>query len=192
MTVFGLGNPGKKYEGTLHNAGFEATDRLAAFLGGKTRKRCLRLYKAFFSEKGTAQTVQDVTIVQPQTFMNNSGEIARFFDLSSQTVIVVCDNMDLEPGMIRIRKCQSISTHKGLRSIQQNTAGVEILAVYIGIGRPEPGVEVVDYVLSRPEGVKLDAFRDGAEKAALALEQLASGKSVQEVQLEFNHKQTEK
>ncbi|MDD3164089.1 MAG: aminoacyl-tRNA hydrolase [Sphaerochaetaceae bacterium] len=141
LTVFGLGNPGKKYELTLHNAGFEATDRLAAFLGGKTRKRCLRRYKAFSAQEGTAGIVQDVLIVQPLTFMNSSGVIAHWFDLKDEgnTVVAVCDNMDLEPGMVRVRWVQSRSTHKGLRSLQENMPDVRILAVFVGIGRPAEG-----------------------------------------------------
>jgi PTH1 family peptidyl-tRNA hydrolase len=195
LLVFGLGNPGKRYELTLHNAGFEATDRMAAFLGGKTRKRCLRRYRSFSLDKDAVISVdgdsvslpQDVLVVQPLTYMNHSGNISRYFQLDGKMVAVVCDNMDLDLGMVRIRKVQSLSTHKGIRSLQENLPGVEFVGVFVGIGRPAEGVSVPDHVLSRlADPLKEALFIQGVEKAASALEELALGRDVTEVQLEFN------
>ncbi|MGP1418467.1 MAG: aminoacyl-tRNA hydrolase [Sphaerochaetaceae bacterium] len=200
LVVFGLGNPGKKYEGTLHNAGFEATNRMAALLGGKPSRRCLRRFRTFRVSSDASGLADDVLLIQPLTYMNNSGAVVRGFCYSDATVVIVCDNMDLALGTVRIRKVQSLSAHKGLRSIQENfrllesrrpDCSVELIAVYIGIGRPPEGVSVVSHVLGRPdsdEGVRL--FQSAAETAARALMHLAQGRSLQEVQLEFNHRQS--
>lgn len=180
MYIFGLGNPGKKYEHTLHNAGFEATNYLAALLGGKTRKRCFRLYKSFSSE--------GVNIIQPLTYMNTSGSIVHYFDLSNENVYVVCDNMDLPLGSVRIKKIEKLNTQKGLRSIQEKLPGKTIYGVFVGIGRPKEGVSVIDHVLGRPNETEMPLFLESSQKAAKILFDLINGKSLEEIQFETNRK----
>ena len=115
IVVMGLGNPGASYEHTRHNVGFDAVDKAAAFLQVKLRKRCFRLYREarVFGPSSDAscesssskpeKMVHKASLVEPLTYMNASGDIVRFFDNASDFV-VVCDNMDLAAGGLRIRK----------------------------------------------------------------------------------------
>lgn len=182
LVVFGLGNPGRKLRSTLHNAGFEATDKLAALLGGRTRKRCLRCYRSF--------AVGDVEIVQPLTWMNSSGEAARLFAPFSpeRPPIVILDNLDLPMGEVRIRPVRKTSTHRGLLSIQEVLgAGVRPIGIFIGIGRPEEGTDVVDYVLARPATEEARArFDEATTRAAEAAKALIDGEDLPLVQQRFN------
>jgi len=187
MLLIGLGNPGPEYEHTLHNVGFEVTQKMAAFLEITFRKRCFRLYRQA-QKKGTNNFIK---IVQPLTYMNNSGEIFKetsLFVLSrtEKEVVIVCDNMDLEPGMIRVKRRGKPSTHKGLRSIEQEIGDLNYIIVYVGIGRPPLGVTVVDHVLSKVSLEKKESLDLGLQKAFQAVLELYQGKSLEEVQFEFN------
>ncbi len=140
MFIFGLGNPGSEYEGTRHNVGFQTLEKIAAQKGVKLKKRCFSLYKwAHFNS---------VTLVQPLTYMNNSGDIIPSLIKDGDTLLVIVDQMDLPCGKVRIKKHGGSAGHNGLKSIIANY-GEEFIRVYIGIGRPENGVSVVDHVLSK-------------------------------------------
>lgn len=195
LTVFALGNPGRKYEGTLHNAGFEVAKRLAALLGGKPVRRCLRRYMAMRIVAGTAspegETATQLLVIQPLTYMNKSGDIARFFDLTGSEAFVIFDNLDLPLGTIRIRRVHSLSTHKGLRSLQEALPGVQFTAIYVGIGRPPEGMSVPEYVLSRPDSPASGLFERSLDDAARAVLKKAAGVPVEEIQLEFNRRNSE-
>jgi len=189
MLLIGLGNPGPEYEKTLHNVGFEVTKKMAAFLEINFRKRCFHLYRQ-------AKKTKDgnfIKIIQPLTYMNNSGEIFKetsLFVLSrtEKQVVIVCDNMDLDPGMIRIKRRGKPSTHKGLRSIEREIGDLNYIVVYVGIGRPSTGVTVVDHVLSRPTSENKEILEIGESKAFHAVLDLYQGKTLEEVQFEFNGK----
>ena len=140
MTVFGLGNPGARYKGTRHNAGFETVEKVAAQLGIKLRKRCFRLYRKAVSGS--------LVLIEPLTYMNRSGDIAKECLKDGDQVVVVVDQMDLPPGCIRIRHGGSSAGHNGLKSMIA-AIGSDFIRVYIGIGRPAEGVSVPDHVLSR-------------------------------------------
>jgi len=187
MLLIGLGNPGLEYEHTLHNVGFEVTQKMAAFLEITFRKRCFRLYR----QAKKKDNKNYIKIVQPLTYMNNSGEIFKdtsLFVLSrtEKEVVVVCDNMDLDPGMIRVKRRGKPSTHKGLRSIEQEVGDLNYIIVYVGIGRPSSGVTVVDHVLSKISNENKEGLELGLEKAFQAVLDLYQGKSLEEVQFEFN------
>lgn len=184
IVVIGLGNPGPRYEKTRHNVGFEAVSKAAAFLHVSLRKRCFRLYRqAKVSYEGT-----QALLVQPLTFMNASGNIMDSFS-KTDTFVIVCDNMDLAAGGLRIRKGGGCSGQKGLASIADKLGRSDFLRIYIGIGRPAEGVDVPDHVL----GIETDPERKKAvdkavEDAARAIVEFIGGSSVEELQCEFNRK----
>lgn len=193
IVVLGLGNPGATYEHTRHNVGFDAVNEAAAFLHVKLRKRCFRLYReAKILEdndaSGRRQSSVKASLVEPLTYMNNSGEVVKYFDNNS-TFIVVCDNMDLAVGGLRIKKGGGASGQKGLNSIASNLGKTDFFRIYIGIGRPADGVEVVDHVLQRePSGPKKDALNKAIKDAAMAIVKFINGATVEELQLEYNRK----
>ncbi len=193
IVVFGLGNPGATYEHTRHNVGFDAVNEAAAFLHVKLRKRCFRLYREARildnnDASGRGQSSIKASLVEPLTYMNNSGEVVKYFDNNS-TFIVVCDNMDLAVGGLRIKKGGGASGQKGLNSIASNLGRTDFIRIYIGIGRPSEGDEVVDHVLQRePSGPKKDALDKAINDAAMAIVKFINGATVEELQLEYNRK----
>ena len=186
IVVLGLGNPTATYEHTRHNVGFDALNEAAAFLQLKLRKRCFRLYreaKVLSSEKK-----QIASLVEPLTYMNKSGNIIKYFDKEA-IYIVICDNMDLAVGGLRIKKGGGASGQKGLNSIAENLGRSDFIRIYIGIGRPDEGVEVVDHVLGRePEGPKKEALDKAIKDAAMAVVKFINGATVEELQVEYNRK----
>ena len=184
IVVIGLGNPGSKYGHTRHNVGFDAVERAAAFFQVKLRKRCFRLYRqaAVRTDAGAA------LLVQPLTFMNASGKIMGYFSRTDRFV-VVCDNMDLGLGGLRIRQGGGSAGQKGLASIVENLGTGDFARIYIGIGRPQENVSVVDHVLSRETDPERREVLDKAvDDAAKAIVRIINGASVGDVQLEFNRK----
>lgn len=181
MTVIlGLGNPGAKYEHTRHNVGFDAAEKISAFFQKKLRKRCFRLYRQ--------AKLKNALVIQPLTYMNESGKIIRYFNPDDHFV-VICDNMDLACGGLRIREGGGNSGQKGLASISEALGRSDFLRIYIGIGRPQDGTDVADHVLSREER---ESYRQALEKsiddAVTAAIRYIDGASVGELQCEFNRK----
>lgn len=146
--VVGLGNPGKKYDVTRHNIGFEVVDELA-------RQNSIKITKTKFKAVvGEGQIHgEKVIIVKPQTYMNLSGEcvmkILDFYDLSLDNLIVVYDDIDVDTGKLRIRKKGSGGSHNGMRNIIYLLKKDAFPRVRVGVGRPTNGQNLADYVLSR-------------------------------------------
>ena len=149
MVVVGLGNPGRKYCNTRHNIGFFLVDYLSDKIGVKLKKRQGRRFKFV----RTLYQDKPVTLVQPQTYMNNSGEIIHYLlsenDCSFNDILVVCDSIDMELGSIRLRLGGSSAGNKGLASILQVLKTDRIKRISLGVGRPKQNISVPDYVLSR-------------------------------------------
>jgi peptidyl-tRNA hydrolase, PTH1 family len=182
IVVFGLGNPTATYEHTRHNVGFDAVNEAAAFLLVKLRKRCFRLYREAKIDS------QNASLVEPLTYMNNSGNVVKYFPQDA-TYVVVCDNMDLAVGGLRIKKGGGASGQKGLNSIADNLGRTDFIRIYIGIGRRTEGTQVVDHVLQRePDGPKKDALDKAIKDAAMAIVKFINGATVEELQLEYNRK----
>ncbi len=163
--IVGLGNPGERYRGTPHSVGFETIDVLAERLGISLR-RSFR----FNARLGRAEVDgNDLLLVQPQTFMNNSGyavgAILRYHKLGASDLIVVVDDADLKLGRLRIRAKGSSGGHKGLASVAEATGGGHFTRVRLGIGRGSGGQELVTRVLSRFAGEER-AVMDGTVKRA--------------------------
>ena len=146
--IVGLGNPGDKYQGTRHNVGFDVIDALARQEGLKLTDQKLR---ADF----TIWRVGDekVLLVKPYTFMNLSGEavlpLMSYYNISPDELVVVYDDLDLEPGKLRLRQSGSAGGHNGVKSIIEMLGTQDFKRVKIGIGRPQYGRKVVDHVLQR-------------------------------------------
>jgi peptidyl-tRNA hydrolase, PTH1 family len=159
--VVGLGNPGRSYERTRHNAGYLVADELARRHAGSWRRR----KKAEAAPVSVGPT--DATLLKPTTFMNNSGSAVS--DHKPENLIVVHDDLDLEAGTVRVKVGGGAGGHNGLRSVI-GRLGNDFVRVRIGIGRPPAGMGVTDYVLSRMDSVVRDAVPVAADAVEFVLE----------------------
>lgn len=151
LVAVGLGNPGRRYAKTRHNVGFRVVECLAARYGAGLRERRARRYRIGMADVGGTR----LTLVQPQAYMNASGDVmaaalTEAGGASYADVIVVCDTLDLPPGSSRLRSDGSSAGNRGLASIVARAGNADVARIYIGVGRPEAGESVIDYVLSRP------------------------------------------
>lgn len=161
--IVGLGNPGKKYELTRHNIGFEAVDLLARQLSVDINKT---KFKALIGEGRIGS--EKVILAKPQTFMNLSGESVQammaFYGIGPENLIVIYDDIDTEPGKIRIRKKGSAGTHNGMRSIIGLIKRDDFPRVRIGIGKQQHG-DLADYVLGRFSKDEIPVMGEALDKA---------------------------
>lgn len=174
--IVGLGNPGKKYEGTRHNAGFAALEALAESLHVKVDR--VR-FKSFCAQ--TDLDGQRVLLMMPQTFMNLSGEAVReamqFYKLPPERVLVLFDDISLPVGTIRIRRKGSAGGQKGMASIIALCGSDQFPRVKIGIGeKPHPDYDLADWVLSRFTKEEAPRLLDAAKNAAEAARLITAGK----------------
>lgn len=171
MLLFvGLGNPGDEYKETRHNMGFMCLDHLMEdHLGEEINKKGFQGLYLKTNVHG-----KPVVFLKPQTYMNLSGqsvrEVVNFFKIKPEEIVVIYDDMDLEPGRIRIRKNGSSGGQKGIGNIIENLGTQEIKRIRVGIGKADRSV--VDYVLGKPSSddqLKIDA---ALEKACKAIEDI--------------------
>jgi peptidyl-tRNA hydrolase, PTH1 family len=149
LLVAGLGNPGREYERTRHNVGWLVLDELARRHGGTWRSK-------FSGSLGELRLGElRLALLKPETYMNESGRslaaAARFFKVPPEQVLVVHDDVDLEPGRLQARAGGGLAGHNGLRSLAQHLGSQDFLRLRIGVGRPGRGDPrpVADWVLSR-------------------------------------------
>ncbi|MDH4093581.1 MAG: aminoacyl-tRNA hydrolase [Betaproteobacteria bacterium] len=158
-----MGNPGKEYERTRHNAGFWLVERLALARGIALKKD--NHYQALVARDG------GLWLVLPQTFMNASGRavqmLAGFFKIPPQEILVVHDELDFPPGAARLKQGGGIAGHNGLKDISQRLGSHEYWRLRIGVGRPT-GDSGADYVLEKPPAEEREAI-EGAIARALEL-----------------------
>ncbi|HEX3267541.1 MAG TPA: aminoacyl-tRNA hydrolase [Gaiellaceae bacterium] len=172
LLVAGLGNPGREYEHTRHNLGWLVLDELARRHGGSWRSK--------FSGSLAEVRLDDVrlALLKPETYMNESGRsvggAARFFKVEPERLLVVHDDVDLEPGRLQARAGGGLAGHNGLRSLAQHLGSQEFERLRIGVGRPGRGDprSVSDWVLSgfAPE----DDLEGLVSQASDAVETIAS------------------
>lgn len=174
LLVLGLGNPGSEYERTRHNVGFLAVASCAAFFQLRLRKRCFRLYRS-------AKVGDRARLVQPLTYMNRSGQVLRYF--GNTPLVVVCDQMDLPAGRIRLRRGGSTAGHRGLASLIEYKGDGDFIRLYIGIGRPKRGETVIDHVLGEIDSPLIE---EGISRAVRALRAFIDGQTFEEVANAFN------
>ena len=172
--IVGLGNPGSKYENTRHNAGFIVAEALAKRLGAdiSTKKHSARCTTVDLAGK-------KCLLMKPQTFMNESGvavsDAARFYKLPSEKIIVVFDDISLEPGRLRIRRKGSDGGHNGIRSISAHI-GADFPRIKVGVGeKPHPDYDLAAWVLSKFKDDELKLINEAALHACDALELMVAG-----------------
>lgn len=170
--VAGLGNPGAEYEGTRHNAGFMALDRLAVAHGtAVTRIR----FKSLCGD--TVICGKRVLLLKPQTFMNLSGEALRdaaaFYKLPAERMIVIYDDISLPVGKIRVRPKGSDGGHRGIRSIIYLTGTDVFPRIKIGVGaKPRPDYDLASWVLGKIPKESADDFQAALDHAAAAVSEI--------------------
>lgn len=167
--ILGIGNIGDSYKDTRHNSGFQAIDLLASDFDMKFNKQD---FKSFIA-KGKIFD-EDVLLMKPTTYVNLSGDALimakNFYKVDIDDIYVLVDDMDTEPGHIRLKLKGSAGGHNGLKSIIQALGTEEFKRIRIGIGKPE-FKNVVDHVLSCPKDtVTYQAWKDGISKACEAME----------------------
>ena len=167
--IVGLGNPGKQYENTRHNVGFNVIDILAEEYGISVTKM---KHKALIGE-GRVGT-EKVVLVKPVTYMNLSGEslaeIYNFYKVETSNIVVIYDDIDLDVGKIRIRKKGSGGTHNGMRSIIKCLGSNEFPRVRVGISKPKNGQDLADFVLSRFAKEDEKSLNESFENAVAAID----------------------
>lgn len=181
--IVGLGNPGKKYEHTRHNMGFDTIDLFSELAKIDIDK------EAFKGLVGRGKVFdEDIYLLKPQTYMNLSGESVReivsYFKIPTQDIIVIYDDLDLEPGKIRLRLSGSSGGHKGIQNIIENLGTEEIKRIRIGIGKPT--FDTIDYVLGKPLKEERPLIDDAINNAVEALKEILKH-SFDSAMNKFNH-----
>ena len=166
--IVGLGNPGREYEKTRHNAGFRCVDLLAQQLGVKIDKL---KYQGLYCQ--TNYNGCKLFLLKPQTYMNLSGrsvlQLSAYFNIPPQRIIVLFDDISLEPGRLRLRANGSAGGHNGLKSIIQEVGSQEFPRVKIGVGaKPNPNYDLADWVLSTFSSLEEKALAVSLENSAKA------------------------
>ena len=171
--VVGLGNPGKEYERTRHNAGFWLVERFAQANHVALRKEAK--YQALVGRIDPA----GAWLLMPQSFMNASGRpvqmLAGFFKIKPEEVLVVHDELDFPPGVARVKQGGGIAGHNGLKDISQRLATHEYWRLRLGVGKPPAGREGADYVLEKPPAEEKAAIDAAIEKSLDVLPQMLAG-----------------
>jgi PTH1 family peptidyl-tRNA hydrolase len=162
----GLGNPGKEYTRTRHNCGFRALDILADKLGCKVDKGKFQGLYGQCNYRG-----KKLLLLKPQTYMNLSGrsvlQLSAYFNVPPQRIIVMFDDISLEPGRLRIRKDGSAGGHNGIKSIISELGSQDFPRVKIGVGsKPTPEYDLADWVLSSFSALEEKALAPALERAA--------------------------
>ena len=175
--IAGLGNPGLKYRHTRHNAGFDAIDVIAKRYGITVKK----IEKQALVGQGNIKG-QKVLLVKPQTFMNNSGdslaELVNYYKVDpTEELIVLSDDVTLDPGRIRIRKKGSAGGHNGLKSIIARCGTEGFQRVRIGVGILPTGGDMINHVLGHLKRDERKSLEEALEHAADAIELMINGET---------------
>lgn len=166
--IAGLGNPGRKYADTRHNAGYLALDCLSGQYGIRVETEKFRALCGSGVIGG-----QKVLLLKPLTFMNLSGESLRaacdFYKVDPETdLTVIYDDISLEPGQLRVRRKGSAGGHNGIKNIIAHLGTQNFLRVKVGVGAKPPGWDLADYVLAKLSGEERETMQDACKRAAEA------------------------
>lgn len=166
--IVGLGNPEKDYSNTRHNMGFCAINKLADQYEIQVNRT---KFKALYGT-GVIEG-QKVMLVKPQTYMNLSGEsikeILQFYKMGEDKLIVIYDDIDIEPGNIKVRKSGGTGTHNGMKSVVHELNTQNFKRIRIGIGMPEEGEDLIEYVIGAISEEDLSKLEEGIELAKNAI-----------------------
>jgi PTH1 family peptidyl-tRNA hydrolase len=178
--IVGLGNPGPEYEQTRHNAGFWLVDNLVNSIARGRLARESR-YNALAAKLRIGES--EIWLLEPQTFMNRSGQavgaLAHFYKIAAEEVLVAHDELDLPPGVAKIKRGGSSGGHNGLKDIAAALGTQDYWRLRIGIGHPRataPQQAVVDYVLHRPRKEEQTLIEDALSRSLVVIPLLCEGK----------------
>jgi len=168
--LVGLGNPGREYAGTRHNVGFVVINRMAEELGIRAHK------SAHAALIGEGRLGGDrIVLAQPQTFMNRSGQavqaLMRAYCLEPADILVICDDLDIPLGRLRLRSRGGDGGHRGLRSIIDSIGTNEFARLRMGVGRPLSKEDTIDYVLTSFDDNEQSLLREEIEAAVAGIRQ---------------------
>ena len=172
--IAGLGNPEKQYDGTRHNVGFATIDCLSEKYGiSLTEKK----FRAVYGKGRIGE--EKVILVKPLTYMNLSGgpvrEMANYFKIDPETeMIVIYDDIDLDPGQLRIRKKGSAGGHNGIKNIIQELGTQKFVRIKVGVGAKPQGWDLADYVLGRFGSEDRKLVDEAQDRACKAVELILS------------------
>jgi len=171
--VVGLGNPGKEYERTRHNAGFWLVERFASANGLPFRKD--PKYQALVARHDAS----GAWLLMPQSFMNASGRavqmLAGFFKIKPDEILVVHDELDFPPGVAKMKQGGGIAGHNGLKDISQRIGSHDYWRLRLGVGKPPTTESGADYVLQKPPAEERAAIDAAIDKALAVLPQVLAG-----------------
>lgn len=181
--IVGLGNIGKEYANTNHNVGFMVIDMLAEKLGENIKKSGCEADYAEFNKNG-----EKIILAKPRTYMNESGRSVKSFmkkyGFEIQDVLVINDDIDLEPSYVKVRNSGSAGTHNGLKSIIRETGSGEFKRVRVGIGSKNPNQDLASFVLAKMK--MTDEQKLGLEKAVNAVYDYILGDSIETLMSKYN------
>ena len=167
--VVGLGNPGAKYRDTRHNVGFAVVDRLAADHAVTFEVAPVEALEARWRRDGDV-----VLLAKPLTFMNLSGEavggLCRFYRIDTADVLIVCDDVNLPLGRLRVRASGTEGGHNGLRSVAEHLGTIDYARLRIGVGRGDERRDLADHVLSRFDPEEQTGVTSAIDRSAEAVE----------------------
>jgi len=185
--IVGLGNPGKQYSDTRHNAGFRFLDLLLSRVGGS-----LKTEKKFDADCAQVRIADhEVRLLEPHTFMNLSGQslqaYANFYKIPTTEILVVHDELDLEPGIVRLKKGGGAGGHNGLKDIIQRM-GKDFMRLRIGIGHPGTASQVSNYVLKKAPAAEQQLIDEALHEGLDYINDIIKG----EFEYAMNHLHTNK
>ena len=166
--IVGLGNPEKEYAGTRHNMGFDVINEISKQYNIQVEKS---KFKGLYGI-GTIGT-EKIVLLKPQTFMNLSGESVReimdFYKISTQDLIVIYDDVDIDVGSIKIRKTGSAGSHNGMKSVISHLGTTEFTRIRVGIGNPKEHRDMIEHVIGKVSKEEYEELEKGISKAKEAV-----------------------
>ena len=184
LVIVGLGNPGPEYTGTRHNAGFWCIDALANKHGISLERR----NRSAIIGEGIVKDLR-VVLVKPRTFVNRSGAaisyLAARYGAPIDKLLIVCDDINLPPGKLRMRRKGSAGGHNGIKSVIEAAGSQEFPRLRIGVGRPPEGTGQIEHVIGPMDSQDREVVDEAVERAAEAIECLLT-EGIDEAMSRFN------
>ena len=166
--IIGLGNPEEEYAKTRHNMGFDTINKIS-------EKYNIKVNKSKFNSLYGTGTIEEekVILIKPQTYMNLSGEAVRdfmnFYKVTAEEIIVVYDDLDIEPGIIKIRKKGGAGTHNGMKSVVSEIKTEDFCRIRIGIGNPTYKNDLLNFILNKIPDEEYKVLQDAQDSACKAV-----------------------